>query len=118
MTVPDNGQSSGFMSCIYVGTEDLLFGVSLTQCKLSLKNKQRFYWSDSGTVPGAKPWVGCCPESTFGYRCVAGDEKKLSKSPETSGLLACGLFQDQRPKLSTFHIHHDTWMLVQLILCL
>lgn len=118
MTVPDNGQSSGFVSCFYMGTEDLLFGVSLAQCKLSLKNKQRFYWFGLGTVPGAKPWVGCCPEPTFGYRCVAGDENELSQSPETSGLLTDNLLQEQLPELSTSYIHHNTYMLAQLVLCL
>lgn len=45
--------------------------------------------------------MGCCPESTFGYRCVAGDDNGLSKSPETSGLVACNFLQeDQPPKLS------------------
>lgn len=39
VAVPDNGHSSAFVSCFCVGTEDLLFGVSLTQSKLSLKTK-------------------------------------------------------------------------------
>lgn len=42
MAVPDNGPSSAFVSCFYVGTEDLLFGVSLTQSKLSLKTNKDF----------------------------------------------------------------------------
>lgn len=42
VAVPDNGHSSAFVSCFYVGTEDLLFGVSLTQSKLSLKTNKDF----------------------------------------------------------------------------
>lgn len=41
---------------------------------------------------------------------MAGDDKELSKSPETSGLVAFDFLQDQLPKLST-RIHHDTWIL-------